>query len=195
MIMKYVYSFVAFILFFITGVIGYRLISSQLRSLNTQDSLITRVELSEYKKSGVKLRYTVKGPIVADENHRELVFEIGQGIRSVKLYKGYNSSLVKELQLANNFNAYEAFAGALYSSGFLTERTSQKNSKYENQCPNGRHYIAEIIGADNKVSKSLWRVSCETNIGNMKSSPTGVLDLFKSQFPEYSKFSNDITID
>jgi hypothetical protein len=193
--MRYVATFVAFILFIIVGIFGYRLISNQLKSFDNNDKAVAQVELNELKKQGVKLRFTIKGPVVADENYRELVFEIGQGSRSLKLYKGYNQTLVKEQALSNNYNSYEVFAGALHGVGFITERTNVSKTKYENECPFGNKYFAELIDQKNRPTKTLWRVSCDSRIGTMGASPTSILDLYKKQFPEYKTFSSDISID
>lgn len=193
--MKYVSIIFASILFIVLGAVGYNLIRNQINSLDKKEEPISQIELNELKKTGTKLRFSVKGPVVADENYHEIVFEVGQGTRSVKFYKGYNQELVKEQQLSNNYKAYEAFAGALYSSGFMTERSNVKNKKYENQCSSGKVYNAELLDSDNKVKKSLWITSCNSKSGTLLSSPTTVLNLFKKQFPDYNTFSSGISID
>lgn len=193
--MKYVSIVVASILFIVLSVVGYRLISSQLKSLDTREEKIAQIELSELKKTGTKLKFTIKGPVVADENYREIVFEVGQGSRSVKVLKGYGLSLEKEMQLANNYSAYEAFAGALYSLGYINERSSVKNKTYQGECANGKVYYAEFVDAKNKTVKSLWRDSCSVKTGTMSATPQSVLELFKKQFPDYKTFSSDISID
>lgn len=193
--MKYVSIVVAGILFIILSVVGYQLISNQIKSLDTKEDKITQIELNELKNTGSKLKFTIKGPIVADEDYREIVFEISQGTRSVKFFKGYNLVLEKEKKLPNNYSAYEALAGALYSSGFMTERANVKNKKYENQCSSGKVYNAELLDSDNKVKKSLWITSCNSKSGTLLASPTTILNLFKKQFPDYNTFSSGISID
>lgn len=193
--MKYVSAAIAFILFIIVAIVGVRLVRNQIKNLNNNTTAISQLELSEFKKSGVKLRFKVSGPVVADEDHRELVFEVGQGTRSLKVMKGYNQTLLKEQQLANNFNAYDAFATALYSTGFMNERVTTKKANNQGECPQGNVYTAELLDSEGKVKKSLWRISCNTKSGNMSGSPTTILGLFQKQFPEYRSFANDITID
>ena len=193
--MRYVSVVIAFILMVVAAVFGVKLISKQLKSFNETTAVTSQLAYSEYQKTGTKLRYSIVGPVVADENHRELAFEIGQGSRAVKLYKGYSSTLLKEQLLANNYNAYEAFAKSLFASGFTDARESQKDSKYLGNCPNGNLYTAELIDADGKTVKSLWKTSCSTKNGNLSASYQPILELFKNQFPDYKTFSSDIAID
>lgn len=193
--MRYVSIAIASIVLIIVGIFGYRIISNQIKSLDNKPSSVEQIKLSELKNTGSKLRLSITGPIVAEENHRTLVFEVGQGTRSVKLLKGYIQTLEKEQQLANNYNAYEAFAGALYNSGYMLERTNIKNTNYTNQCPNGNVYRAELVDAENKIKKSLWRVSCDAKAGTMSGNPNIILGLFKKQFPDYNVFASDISID
>ena len=193
--MRYVGAVVAFILMIVVAIFGVKLINKQLKSFNTTSLVSSQLSYSEYQKNGAKLRFSIVGPVVADENHREVVYEIGQGSRSVKLFKGYNSTLVKEQSLGNNYSAYDAFAKSLYTAGFTNERQSQKDSKYSGECPAGNIYTAELVDADNKVQKSLWRVSCTTKTGSLSASYQTLLELFKSQFPDYKNFTSDIAID
>lgn len=192
--MRYVSIAIAGIVLIIVGIFGYRIISNQITSLDNKQNSIVQIDVGELKKTGSKLRFIIDGPVVAEENHRTLVFEIGQGARSLKLLKGYNQTLEKEQQLANNYNAYEAFAGALYNVGYMLERTN-KFTNYSNQCPSGNVYKAELIDSENKIKKSLWRASCDAKIGTMSGNPVVVLELFKKQFPDYNVFAKDITID
>lgn len=193
--MKYVSYVFAFILFIVVAIFGARILRSQINNINKQTVVTEQVDLAEYKKIGSKLKLIVKGPVVADENHQELLFEIGQGTRTVKLLKGYNGAVEREMALGNNFNAYESFAAALYSAGFTKLRDGFKDTKYLEQCPNGNLYTTELITGTGEAKSSLWRASCSTKIGNLKASYSTILELFKDQFPEYNKFSSDISID
>jgi len=193
--MRYLSSVVAFILVVVVIFFGVNLIRDQLSKSNAAVVNVIKAPLTDYKKSGTKLRFTVSGPTVAEENKRELVFEVSQSGRSVKLLEGYNGSLVKEEILGNNYNAYEAFAEALYSSGFTKIRSTGNNSDYPGDCPSGNLYTAELINGDGETKTSLWQSSCTTKKGTLNASYTTILKLFKDQFPGYKAFSSDISID
>lgn len=194
--MKYVSATIALILFIIVAIFGVRLIRNQMKNFSTPSAPVTnQIGLGEFNKEGAKLRFTVVGPVEADENHRELIFEVGQGTRNLKLIKGYNQVLLKEQQLANNFNAYNAFSTALYTAGFLKEKSTVNIATYQGECPTGKVYRSELVGGDGKIKKSLWGVSCDTKTGNMSASAATMLNLFQRQFPEYRSFASDITID
>jgi len=193
--MKYVSYVVAFILFTLVGIFGYRLVKNQVESINKQPATIEQISLSEYTKTGTKLRFKISGPVVAEEKHEEMIFEVGQGSRTVKIIKGYNGSVVKELALPNNYNAYESFASAVYSTGFSSVRESQKDKKYMNECPDGNLYTAELVSDSGELKSSLWKSSCSSKTGSLNAGYSSILSLFRSQFPDYDTFTSELTID
>ena len=193
--MKYVSSVIALILVVITIIFGVNLVRNQIKTLDKSTLTINQIPLSDYTKNGAKLRFRFVGPVVADEKHKEIIYEVGQGSRSVKIIKGYNATVEKEMVLSNNFNAYDSFASALYATRFTEERESQKDKKYGGECPSGNIYTAELVDVDGKVKKSLWRASCLSKTGTLNASYSTILDLFKDQFPDYGKFAADVTID
>jgi len=193
--MRYLSSAIAFILIVVVLFFGVTLIRNQLSSNKTAVVNVVKLPLSDYKKSGTKLRFIISGPTVAEENKRELVYEISQSGRRVKLLKGYNGTLVKEEVLANNYSAYDEFADALFMSGFTKARSGVSDSKYTGDCPSGNLYTTELISAEGDVQSSLWQSSCTTKKGTLNASYSTILKLFKDQFPNYKSFSTDISID
>lgn len=193
--MRYLSSIIALVLVVVVIFFGVNLIRDQLSKSTTDVASVVDFPLSDYKKPGTKLRFTVSGPTVAEENKRKLVFEVSQSGRSVKLLKGYNGTLLKEEVLGNNSSAYEEFAVALYSSGFTKIKSAGNNSNYLGDCPSGNLYTAELISNDGETKTSLWRSSCTAKKGTLSASYNTVLKLFKDQFPGYKAFSTDIFID
>jgi hypothetical protein len=193
--MRYVSTVIAVILFIIATIIGVNLVRKEINNTSKVNIVDTSIPLSEYKKTGAKLRFKITGPVVADENHQELVFEISQGTRAVKLYKGYNSTLVKEQTISNNYNAYNALTEALYASGFTTVKSTQKDAKYQGECPNGKLFTAELLSNDSRVIKSLWKTSCSSKTGSLNGSYSAIQNLFIAQFPDYKTFSSGVSID
>lgn len=193
--MKYVSYFIAFILFAFVGVFGFRVVKNQVENINKQPIASEQIPLSEYTKSGAKLRLKIVGPVTAEENHEEMIFEVGQGSRNIKIIKGYNGAVVKELALPNNYNAYESFASALYSMGFSNVRESQKDKKYMNECSGGNLYTAELVNGSGEVKSSLWKSSCSSKTGSLNAGYSSILSLFRSQFPDYNNFTSEVTID
>lgn len=193
--MRYVSTAVAIILFIIATIFGVNLVRKEINKTQKTSTVDASTPISDYKKAGAKLRFKISGPVVADENHQSLVFEVTQGTRSVKFFKGYNLGLVKEISLSNNYNAYNAFAEALYTSGFSNVKSTQKDTKYQGECPTGKLYTAELLNSDGKVIKSLWKTSCSSKTGSLNGSYSSILNLFMGQFPEYKDFSSGISID
>lgn len=193
--MRYVSSAIIIILFIVATIFGINLVRKQIDNNRQASKIGTQVSISDYKKTGTKLRLKISGPTVADENRQELVFEISEGTRSVKLFKGYNGALVKEQVLGNNYNAYSAFADALYSAGFSSERVALKDSKYQGECPTGRLFTMEVEELNKGIVKSLWKTSCTNKTGSLSVNYSTILNLFRSQFPDYKAFSAEVSVD
>lgn len=186
--MKYVSWFIGIIAIIFVVIFGSILLRNAFRTSAARNNAITtgvtqRVKLADYKKSGVTVRMTIEGPVVADENYRQLEVDISNSSRDAKVLGGYKYTVLKETTHDNNQQAFSAFLDALDNSGYTVERaTTLKN--YSGQCPNGHRYIFDLI-ENGKIITSLWRSTCtDVAPGTLGSLATPISELFQAQIPD-----------
>lgn len=191
--MKYVAWVIGLIIIIVVLIIGANLVRNTIfgsqATIKTEDA----VNLNDFNKPGVTLRYRVIGPIIAEENHRELQMDITANGRNAKIFSGYNGTVLKQTNHSNNQAAFTEFIEALGRAGFVTERTNAKETTLTGQCATGSRFIAEII-QDGQSVKELWRTSCGVNEGTLAGNVTAIEVLFKKQFPDYNQLSQGVAL-
>jgi hypothetical protein len=187
--MKYVSWFFGIIGIVVAVIFGSILIRNTLRGNVAKDNAATlagaveKIKLSDYKKSGVTVRMSIEGPVVADENYRKLEVDITNSSRDTKVITGYRGTVLKESKLDNNEPAFDAFMDALDNAGFTAARPNVKNKDYTGQCATGRRYIFDLI-EDGKTISSLWRSTCtDLAPGTLGVMATPISNLFRLQLP------------
>ena len=130
------------------------------------------------------VRYTVRGPIVADENFRSYQITITPLNRSMTIYRGYLEQPLETLSYSNNTRAYEQFVYALDKANIGQVRNA-KDEDLRGVCANnGRAYQFEIM--DNGYTKeALWTSTCSGSKGTMSANITQIHQLFANQIPEF----------
>lgn len=136
-------------------------------------------------------RYRISGPVVAEENHREIRVTISKNTRSVEILKGYSGAVESTKTYPNTPEAYKAFLGALDAARFSAKREGSVTD-ITSTCVTGRHYHYELaVGSDKKVDS--WTTSCSLSQGTFAgNSQTG--ELFQKQIPDYSNFTSGLGV-
>lgn len=158
---------------------------------NTPDSKETVTKLVDYADKGSEVSHTTVGPLVGEDEHREIRITVSRSERRLEIISGYSNSVISTQTFANTSDAYENFLSALGGQGFLT----QKDSDVEDQrsvCPSGRRYIYELREGNDSVS-SLWSVSCNKS-GTFNGRSGSVRELFQRQIPDYSRLVSGVKV-
>jgi hypothetical protein len=138
-------------------------------------------------------RYTVSGPVVADENYRQIVLTISKDARTVEVLKGYGKTVEKTATLPNNPTAYKAFLGALDAAQFSVKRDTAVIGEPRSLCVSGNKYYYEFaVGAERKVDT--WTTSCSFRNGSFAGNAEGVAQMFKAQLPNYNDVTNGVNL-
>lgn len=185
--MKFFFGFLAFIAAVVVVVL---LIIGFIKNTSTsaiKSSVSSTATLTEDPMVGSVVRYTITGPVTADENYRETRITISQNTRSVEVLHGYAKTVEKTATLPNNKEAYKAFLGALSAAQFSTRRdTAPANQR--TTCVTGNKYYFELsLGSSKKVDT--WTTSCSTKDGSFAGNSSATAQLFQDQFPNYSDIS------
>ena len=130
------------------------------------------------------VRYTVRGPIVADENFRSYQITITPLNRSMTVYQGYLERPLETFSYANNTRAYEQFVYALDKANIAETRDAKQEDLRGVCANNGRAYQFEVM--DNGYTKeAVWTSTCGGSKGTMVASVKQVHQLFANQIPDF----------
>lgn len=153
--------------------------SSQLGVVN--DFLVESTEVA---------KFTVDGPVVANDKHRSYTIEVSKSTVTMKIYKSYGQVLLTEKSYTNTIQAYDAFLSAL---GNAEVTALKKNASTEvdfadqGVCARGKKNIVEL-----DASVRRWSTSCGKNEGNAGFAMAPVTALFRSQVPDIRELTRGL---
>lgn len=130
------------------------------------------------------VRWTVRGPIVADENFRSYQIEISPSKRTYTVYQGYLDKKISEKTYENNQQAYEEFVFALDKADIDQTRTVANDDMRGVCATAGRLYTFETISS-NTMKSRIWTSTCEGSPGSMQADVSRVHALFVNQVPNF----------
>lgn len=137
---------------------------------------------------------TVRGPIVADENHNSYRITITPSSRNLATYQGYLGAQIDAVTLGNNVAAYREFVNALDKANLpVGTQFEAENDSTLGICATGRVYEYEIINGDSTV-KRLWTSTCKGSPGSLKASADQLTNLFVNQIPDARTLLREISI-
>ncbi len=153
---------------------------------------VKKTDLAEYNTSSSYIRIAVDGPIIANEQHVSYQIEVGQNYRDLKIFSGYNKTLVNEVQLSNDSTAYINLLKALKLANFTSKNTTYGNDEV-GYCATGDRHIYELVDRGSDVLRS-WNTSCDVSIGTFAGSGPSVRALMQKQIPDFEKLTRTLSL-
>lgn len=150
-------------------------------SAQKTDSISDQVRNTDATSS---VRWTVRGPIVADENFRSYQIEISPGKRTYTVYQGYLDKKVSEKVYENNQQAYEEFVFALDKADIDQTRDVTDDDMRGVCATAGRLYTFETLSSDTMKSR-IWTSTCAGSPGSMQADVSKIHALFVNQIPDF----------
>jgi hypothetical protein len=190
--LKFFFGLLAFIA---ATVVVVLLVISLFRSLgdtSTTTSTTSSYSFDDTSASDSIVRYRIEGPVVADENHREVRITVSKSARTIDIIKGYKGTVEKTETYPNNEQAYQAFLGALEAARFTYNR-GEITADTSTTCVTGSKYHYELTDLGQKKVDT-WTTSCSVEQGNFAGNHQAVADLFRKQIPNYSKLTTGINL-
>ncbi len=123
----------------------------------------------------------IDGPIVADQNHRELRIDVTENAVTFSLYQGYQQTLLKTQSYPNNESSYAVFLHALQLNGFTLGINDKTLSDERGHCASGYRDIYSFSDGSTNLFR-YWSTSCGTGTFKGLSS---IPSLFQTQVPDY----------
>lgn len=137
------------------------------------------------------VRWTVRGPIVANEEFRSYQITISPNDRSYVVYSGYLDKVISSKSYANNSSAYEQFVYALDKAS-IDKTRSANDEDFRGVCATGGlAYQFETL-TTGSVDQSEWSTTCKSSPGTMTADPLQVQALFVNQIPDFQPLFNSI---
>ncbi len=149
--------------------------------------------LVNYADTGVVMRMTVEGPIVADQDFRSIVVRVGASQNQLQTLTGYQGSVDVSQSFASNSTAYANFLRALDIQGFTEGNDDEALADFRGYCPGGKRYIFDIVDGQ-EITQRYWTTSCGRSIGNFRGNASQVANLFRAQIPGYNDLVRDTGI-
>lgn len=161
---------------------------SNTESSSSQTSLIDSV-LNQ--NEGRSVRWTVRGPIVANEKFKSYQITIGPSERVFTTYSGYLEEVIDTKKYDNNKQAYEQFVYALDNANIGKTRNAT-DTDYRGICATeGLLYTFETMSSGT-VDQTIWSSTCKDSPGTMVADPLKVQALFTNQIPDFTPQFNKI---
>lgn len=148
-------------------------------SSNNQGSVGQTILANPSKNSTIAM--SVRGPVVAQENHYDIDLKITSSGRNLVIYRGYDRKKVaKRIDLDNSDRAFNDLSLALSNNGFMSEAKGNV-TKNNGLCASGQ--LIDFRVSDGDKSQTLWTTSCGSNLGNFGGRSSVVVDLLLNQIP------------
>ncbi len=150
----------------------------------TTESEKIRADLLD-TSNGRAVRFTERGPIIADEEFKSYQIVITPTTRSYTTYNGYLDRVISSKVYQNNDKAYEELIYALDKAYVYKVRDTQGNDDIRGVCAtNGRVYVFETTNIDT-ATHTLWTSTCKGSLGNMGATLSQIKALFVNQVPDF----------
>ena len=156
-----------------------------------QDVEVKVTKLVDYADTSTEVKYILRGPINALENHRILEITVGRNRRSAVIYEGYNGNILRAEDFINTQAAYSQFLAALENNGYTNTRIAEPNIIAEGACSGDRRADFEITQGSETL-QSLWTTSCSGVSGTFAGNSANIRRLFEAQLPDYNEFVNGV---
>ena len=137
------------------------------------------------------VRWTVRGPIVADENYKSYQIVVTPTSRVFTTYSGYLDKVIDIKSYSNNTDAYEQFVYALDKTSIGKTRDADQEDFRGVCATKGIAFKFDILKND-ADDKSVWSSTCKESPGTMTADPLKVQALFVNQIPDFQPVFNKI---
>ncbi len=168
-----------------------RLIFSGGSNDSTQTNTASLQDAVQNRSTDRAVRWTVRGPIVADEKFRSYQITVSPSSRTFVTYSGYLEQVLETKTYDNNARAYEEFVFALTKAG-ITNTRKNADADLRGVCAtNGLAYSFETL-SNGTADNTIWSSSCRDSAGTMAADPLKIQALFINQIPDFKPIFNKV---
>lgn len=130
------------------------------------------------------VRWTVRGPIVADENFQSYQITASPTERTYTVFTGYLDAVTSQKTYTNNERAYDEFVHALINAGITNTRSTPSDDLRGVCATGGIAYTFETL-TDSQGDQLLWGSTCSQSKGTIAADALKIHALFTNQTPDF----------
>lgn len=195
---RYIVGVLLIIIAIMLIVLGFRAIANVFSNDDPepvkQTSSSKKVDLLAAPGGNKAVQYTVRGPIVGNEQHQSIRITINRDDRRIEVLEGYNDNVIKSQTTKNTQEAYQAFIEAIYGAGFTNEVNGKDRGVEGQVCPLGRNFSFEVDPGRSGSFYS-WSTSCSNKFGTFAGKRGTIDTLFRQQIPGYNNFVSGVRVE
>lgn len=150
----------------------------------------TTSSINELANSSSVTSIVIKGPIIGNEEYREVKITVSSTQRTFEIIQGYEGKVIERKTYPNNTNAYSQFLSALDLNEFMVENSNQPETS-DGACPQGFRYDYKVT-ENGQTKLDTWFAQCQKRIGTFGGNGSTVNRLFTVQIPKYSELTEDL---
>lgn len=176
-------------------VVGFNLVKNLFKNDqgSQQAETARKVNLLDAAGSNKPVRYTIRGNVVGDKEYRSIRITVDSATRKIEILRGYSDQVLKEQELPNTPQAYQAFLAAINGGGFTNAVGAQGRGSEAQSCPLGRKFNYEVAPGTENSFRS-WSTSCGRQLGTFSGNNTLIQTLFQRQIPGYTNYVTGIKL-
>lgn len=146
--------------------------------------------LTSYAQTSTVMQLEISGPINANQDHRRVQIDVGTGGNEIRIYKGYQTELLRRENFHSNPDAYASFLRAIDLLGYTSGDTAENMADERGFCPTGERYVFSIVSGS-ETKQRFWSTSCGDQ-GSFKGQTDMIIELFQAQIPGYEDIADDL---
>lgn len=182
--------FIGFLIILGLIILGIILFIRLLFGGNDQPQMKDTEALTSYASTRTIMQMEIAGPITADQDHQRVQIDVGTGGNEIRIYKGYQTEVLRRENFHSNPDAYANFLRAIDLLGYTNGDTAENMADERGFCPGGERYVFSIAdGAETK--QRFWATSCGKE-GSFKGQSDMIVELFQAQIPGYSDLTENV---
>ncbi|HEX8227283.1 MAG TPA: hypothetical protein VF572_05440 [Candidatus Saccharimonadales bacterium] len=144
----------------------------------------TQKQLVDYANTNVVVQMTTRGPVQADQSHKESRITVGSTETVLETFAGYQGNLMTTRSYPNNPEAYADFLRALQLNGYTNGVTDKSLADERGFCATGKRYVMSVKDGGRDIQR-FWSTSCN-GTATFKGKTTVIRSLFIAQVPDYN---------
>lgn len=184
---------IAVIIVILFAIIGSVMLIGRGNSGKKPASLAKTTKLADYASIETsRISWTMQGRLVGEDQYRAVRVTVTRSTRTVEILDGYGERTERKAEYKNSAEGYQTFTRALDLANFGRERVV-KNPDERGVCPLGNRYIYRVQDGSREVMRT-WSDTCVITDGPSAGTPSLITQLFKSQIPDYSKFTAGVQL-
>ncbi|MCA9344288.1 hypothetical protein KC946_00465 [Candidatus Saccharibacteria bacterium] len=174
---------IVFLLIIVVSITGNRSSSDNVISANKV------FDVADYADRNSEVKTIVAGPIVGNDEYREVRISVTPNSRTIDIIQGYQGKVIKTQSFANNREAYTEFLDALSDQKFGISRDTKLS--LSGSCATGKRYVYQTFD-NSEIVSDVWSGSCTR--GSSQGSTIQIQNLFRRQITDYYKFTAGLNL-